>query len=470
MEASNLSFCYSASDGANKVMYGNNIADPSLLASCDVYLSSGSSPLGEDPNNDTSGALDENSNLTIDIGIFPPPPPGTCGSPFDFLILTNQDDVDAFPTQFPGCHYYRGWIIINGNDIENLDSLIYLEHVGSIIIGEENPSSTPNPLLQDLQGLNNLVKSDVYMNINNNPMLEDISALANLDSVGTGIYFKGNPLLTDVSPIQNISTVGYHLWFSHSNALTTFPDFSNLNDDDISLGFWEMSGISDLNSFNNMSHLGALYIANNPNLTKISGFQNLQTVGGILDAFRIAENPLLDSITGFGMLNNVAQNFEVYDNPMLSKCCGFVNIVEMDGFGNNIIIHDNLTGCMDTMEIHDDGPCNVMMPVAMINGEYYMSLDEALMDVAPGDTIHIVANITEEGDVTIPVNIFLELPSTFSLNVNGSIMNNGGLINFGTINLPITENLQNNATGLYSGSGILNGNLQNNGGVLSPGG
>jgi hypothetical protein len=66
------------------------------------------------------------------------------------ILFTSQNEIDMFPSNYPGCHKIDGFLQIGGDDITNLDSLIALDSIQNELI------FSYSPLLESLEGLNNL--------------------------------------------------------------------------------------------------------------------------------------------------------------------------------------------------------------------------------------------------------------------------------------------------------------------------
>ncbi|MDZ4707091.1 MAG: T9SS type A sorting domain-containing protein [Saprospiraceae bacterium] len=112
------------------------------------------------------------------------------------IVFSSQEQVDHFPTDYPGCNRILGDVTIAGPDIENLDSLIQLQYINGTF------SIFSNTILTSMDGLSNL-KSVLYLDIENNPLLPDLSGLSSLALTG-GILIYNNLAITSLDGLGQL--------------------------------------------------------------------------------------------------------------------------------------------------------------------------------------------------------------------------------------------------------------------------
>ncbi len=242
------------------------------------------------------------------------------------IIFTTQAEVDAFPTNYPGCTQIEGYVLIsgyqnNGSDITNLNGLSNITSIG----GQLEIVFTGT--LPNLNGLNNLTTVGQYLRIYENPALNSLGALSNLTSVGGQVDISYNDVLPNFEGLGNLGAIGgAHLYISNN------PLLANLN------------GLDGLTSL-----AGRLDIKDNLSLTSLSALSNLTTVGTVIE---IEGNPLLPSLSG---LDNVDMSsvtgLNIHDCPNLSICntpgiCDY-----LANPANETIIRDNAFGCDSRTEV-----------------------------------------------------------------------------------------------------------------------
>ncbi|MFM2394897.1 MAG: hypothetical protein RLZZ546_2880, partial [Bacteroidota bacterium] len=186
------------------------------------------------------------------------------------IVFSNQAQVDAFPSQYPGCQHILGNVGITGT-VQNLDSLNQIQSIGGSLS---------------------------ILNVNN---LNSIDGLSNLDSIGGSLLVK-NTSINSFIPFQNISHVGQNIKFEINYNDPIYPTFQyieKINGDIFLQGFNNNISVSifpNLDSLNNLSitsfklGLGSfaslLKVKNTLYLGSCSilpSFNNLVTVDGVLN-------------------------------------------------------------------------------------------------------------------------------------------------------------------------------------------
>jgi len=172
---------------------------------------------------------------------------------------------------------------------------------------------------------------------------------------------------------------------------------------DVSIGGFSSSDITNLDSLNVINSIGgALGMGYgfpgscNPNLTSLTGLENLTYIGGDLT---IAGNNVLTSLTGLESLTSIGGDIRIFNNNALVSLTGLDNIYEgtiIDIYINNngslstceatwlcdylanpngsINIYNNASGCNNPPEVADD--CGISIPCLPYGNYYFYSQDE----------------------------------------------------------------------------------------------
>ncbi len=214
------------------------------------------------------------------------------------IILRTQQEINEFG-QF---EYARinGNLTIEGNDSINSE-ITDLSPLSTINKVDSNLNIRENPLLESLDGLENLRSAD-WLVISNNDNLSSLSGIAELISIDTfwlvnnsslnslstltdatinigWLKIDGNPNLTSLNGLQN-STINRTL------TLEDNPLLSNLSglkvDDDF--GWMEIlnnDGLTDLTGLTGVHKINYLFVAGNDSLESLNGLENLNENLGI---------------------------------------------------------------------------------------------------------------------------------------------------------------------------------------------
>jgi len=310
------------------------------------------------------------------------------------ITLSSQTEVDAFFTY--NCETIQGNLTIDGENITNLDSLIYLTEI-------EDKLTIQNTNLTNLDGLENLNTVAMFA-IKNNANLLNIDALANIENSGNfyGDFeiinndalisipgfanWIGNADVSDNDALQEISLMSpvfYDFRIDNNSSLNsvhfnsniridgTFSIFNNENlatiaIDSIHLSQGKLRIHNNLN-LESISCIGQTYngehikIYDNPQLENITmditrkielveiyNNNTLSNLGNItleeVQNLEIKNNAILENIEGL-VIETYLGNLEITDNPLLQECCALpLNF-------NYINLFNNATGCNSTQEI-----------------------------------------------------------------------------------------------------------------------
>ncbi|MFK8005992.1 MAG: T9SS type A sorting domain-containing protein [Saprospiraceae bacterium] len=243
------------------------------------------------------------------------PSGSTCS--FGNVALTNQDEVDNFPSLYPNCTEVLGNFTIEG-EISNLDSLEQLTSV----LGALRVSDCDS--LMSLNGLHN-INSVGSLWISGHLNLKNLNGLESLDEIADGILIGGNDSLITLNGIGTIINIG------------TLTIDTNPNLEDI-------SSLSSLASID-----GNLEVRSCHSLITLLGLQNITSVSS---SIFIDDNAILENIQAIENidLGLLSGGFSLSFNPFL-ETCNYFNICNHLNNMGGISINNNATGCDSEQEV-----------------------------------------------------------------------------------------------------------------------
>ena len=375
----------------------------------------------------------------------------TC--PSNDIVLTSQGEVDNFTTTYPNCTTITGNLMISGDNITNLQGLSQIE----TITGSLNIRLNPNLTSLDGLGPLNFVNENSDIRIFNNGMLSDIESLTGTTLNEGRLYILDNPLITSLTAFSSVTNL-ILLEIRGCDVLTCLEGLEGTTDL-FSLIIQSNDSLTDISALSTDSGaLGVLEIRTNPNLVSLAGLEgydeitfgaliflndsleNLDALSGLVNqntapmsvSFEISNNDMLTDISGLSNLNsNSINQWEIFDNPLLSEC----NILSVCNFltnNGNIIINNNASGCNSNAEVLD--ACNITFNTISGNvlfdfnnngcttGDF--SFSSALVEITDGtDIVRTLTDengfynlfITMDGIITTKV-LETSLPENFTAN------------------------------------------------------
>lgn len=263
-----------------------------------------------------------------------------CIQSWETIILTRQSEVDSFPINYPGCDIVDGYLIISGNNIVNIDSLIHIKKVNYRLAISDNPmlqnlhgldsisfinefEIDGNQSLLSLKGINNLESTNDFTVYDNDKLInmEGLSSLRyakSLSIIGNkriidleglysiheifNLFISGNSELINLNGLQTLSVLdNFHV--SDNDKLINFKGFENItatNQHCIITGNPSLISFEGLNNWRVMTS-GLLVVRDNASLVNLSGL-NLETSGG----FEVSYNAKLKNLEGLGQLRTMS--------------------------------------------------------------------------------------------------------------------------------------------------------------------
>lgn len=290
--------------------------------------------------------------------------------------FSSQAQIDLFGTDYPNCKHYQSDIIIddssdivNGNysiDVVDLTPLANIETINGALTIKRCSK------LQVLTGLNQ-IRFATQLYIDENDRLQDFVGLAGLDTITQaisirlndslknfdgmgelqgnmlgGIKITDNPMLEYVSSLKGIVSIDGDLTLKRNHLLS-------------------MSGMDKMETIG-----GFVNVKLEPFLTDVSQFAALKYVGS---DFVISSNDILSNLDGYDNLDSIGGILYIWNNPLLGNCDGVCPVVH-DSLVHGILVSDNKTNsdCHYYQVLKEH--CDVLLPIELA---YFQSnrLDDA---------------------------------------------------------------------------------------------
>ena len=227
--------------------------------------------------------------------------------------------------------------ILNNAALQDVNGLAGLTAVDEIRI-------TGNPLLTNLDGLQNLGGTVVTLHIDNNASLEQIDGLQGVSAVTSWMRVFGNDSLTNLDGFSGISGNVNLIEISQNPEMTSIAGLSGItSSNELSVG---NTGITTLDGLENLKNTLTLGIGNNPNLQNLDALSGLERVTRMFVRF----NPSLVSVSGMTALARVVNDFNVSLNPALPSC-------DVDKLIAQIQAAQGIGGTISTSGNDPDGVC-----------------------------------------------------------------------------------------------------------------
>lgn len=248
----------------------------------------------------------------------------------DGIAFTNQQQIDDFPLNYPGCTEIGGTVEISGADIADLSGLSAVTHIGGALL------IYSNYILPNLEGLNSLAKIDGNLLLWSNDLLGDMSGLNSLarvvGDVGIGVNLNtcfcpiGNASLTSFNGLENLQTIEGGLYIYKNPLLATFEGLNNLDSIGGTVSFADNTILTDLSGLENLETIGGNFGIGlhtlelphgNPALSSLHGLENLKAIGG---GFSIIFNQALTDLSALNHPISIVSDLRIEKNSLLSDC------------------------------------------------------------------------------------------------------------------------------------------------------
>lgn len=253
------------------------------------------------------------------------------------ITLNSQQEVDDFPSDYPGCDGNGITNILSINDfndpIYNLDSLYQLTVINGGFYVQNCDS------LNNIDGLSNLDSIQGNVRITGNDKLSDLNGFVEIDHLGGDFVLINNAELQSISALSNVDQIQGSLQVDNHPQLSSLDGLNNITQVTGNLYIIDNPLLTDLTGLSSMEKvLGGLAIAENDLITSMNGLENLDSIGGnLFSGLIVAENMVLQNLNG---LENIVYSegiLTILDNPMLIDISGLSNtsnIQQLDITGN----------------------------------------------------------------------------------------------------------------------------------------
>lgn len=253
--------------------------------------------------------------------------------------------------------------LIRNDVLDNIDDL------GSLVPGGRPTYSFRRLVFRDNQSLRNTLSFTATINkdvvIVNNGSLTDLGVLTISDDMEK-ISIGRNAVLVNTSGLLDGTTtlsVSSFQWYDNPAFAGASSRPLNVSED-IRLETLNSSTPFDFSPTTALSQ--DLNIAANPDLTDLSAFANLTSVGD----FRVANNEQLTTLDDFSSLTTVTQEASITFNASLGDCCLFPEQVTVAGAPANannpdFIVSGNTGDCADKSTVETS--CAATFPVTWLS-------------------------------------------------------------------------------------------------------
>ncbi len=298
------------------------------------------------------------------------------------VVLTTQGQVDSFRINYPlPCTQLAKSLIISGEDITNLDSLIGIDFIGKDLIVAGCPMLTSlrgldslvvvgrhvkildNLTLFDVNGLDALQSIIGQLWIMNNPSLQNLDGLGQLVGVTGNFRLEDNAALADLTGLSSLGAIGGNFTVKNNDSLTNFYKLRKLGSIGGSLVIQNNPALVQVSDLSHLTSIGGhLIMINNASLQSVMGFIHLTSINGYL---YVRNNPVLPTLLG---LDNIDPTSIIYlilkDNAVLTLC-SVTSVCEYLSMGlGPFLINGNPSDCANDVEITT---LCLVLPVEMVS-------------------------------------------------------------------------------------------------------
>ncbi|MFM9946402.1 MAG: T9SS type A sorting domain-containing protein [Saprospiraceae bacterium] len=243
--------------------------------------------------------------------------------PVGNVVLTSQNEVNAFYANWPQCDTIHGDLFIGkateNSNIASVVALSRIKHIdGSLYVWR-------NSNLIRLSGLHNLQQTGKHISIEKNPRLITLGNLSNLKTIGDSLDVSDNDQLTDFGALDQLDTIKGNVNIRNNSSLTDYFGFDELNYIGGSLNIEQNYYLTSLNGLNQLTFIGKdLRISENVLLSDLGGLEGLDTVAGRL---MIVNTPAISNLVGLGGLS--------YTEELILQ--GNIGLEALEGMGAAVV-------------------------------------------------------------------------------------------------------------------------------------
>lgn len=242
------------------------------------------------------------------------------------ITFTSQAQLDAFPTDYPGCTVIEGTVLIEeakSGDITQLNGLAQVTAIGQYL------EIRTNNALANLRGLESLASIGGRLNIASNIALSSLAGLKNLSTIGASLGISSNHALKDIEALRNLRSIAGDLSVSQNERLASLAGLDSIAAIVGHLIIRSNLSLQNLTGLDAVASVGkVLQIDNNPNLTSLEGLTSLTSVG---EDLIIDNNPALNSLRGLNSVQRVGRYLQIVNNNSLTNLNGLNGLTSVRG-------------------------------------------------------------------------------------------------------------------------------------------
>ena len=154
----------------------------------------------------------------------------------------------------------------------------------------------------------------------------DVNALRDVTVITGSLTVATQEVSLEFSPLDSLEQVGGGLIIPNNPNLTDLSGFGKLQ----SVGYiniYDNAALASIGGFGSLTSVGSFYISNNAALTSLPAFEALESVG----SFYIIRNAKLGSLSGFADLTSVNDTFSISYNAVLTSLSAFEALKSVGG-------------------------------------------------------------------------------------------------------------------------------------------
>ena len=186
--------------------------------------------------------------------------------------------------------------------------------------------------MTSLSGLEKLASVGYSFRINNNINLKSLDGLESLREAGF-LYLSYSNVISDIKDLSNLTTL-HGIQIEHCSNLVSVSGFNKVDSMEGNIALNDNSNLEIISGFQNLQKLGGMNIYNNNNFRSMAGFENLKEVLDI----SVHQNKNLEVIDGLKNLKSI-RYLTLNNNKNLSDYCILKSYIDVI---SNLTIEFNL--------------------------------------------------------------------------------------------------------------------------------
>lgn len=257
------------------------------------------------------------------------------------LELHSQWEVDAFPTNHPGCTQIEGFLQIGPSNDPVGGGITDLSPLSQITTVDGNMLIDFTLGLQNLTGLDNLTSVGGDLEIQNTYVLTDLTGLSNLTTVGGMLEIYRNYDLPSLNGLGSVASTGGDLRIAVCEGLTDLQGLEGLVTVGGNLSLDDNPALVSMNGLAPSTVGGGLWVRDNPLLADLSAASGLTSIGTYLS---LQNNASLSSLEDLSGITSLGTYLRVEGSPLLTDLFPLANI---DPGSITLLLLQNLPGVSD---------------------------------------------------------------------------------------------------------------------------